>query len=175
MGLRSGAAYLEGLRDGRSLYINGERVDDVTAHPAFQGVLTTLAGLYDAQLDPEFAEVLTVWDDATGEAHSTTLLEARSHEDVLARLRCDRLRTELTYGMMGRLPDFMNAYLLDVRSSLEHVGKHEEAARMGPTSRGCARRTSRSPTRWWTRRATARRRTPRRRRCGSWSVARTAS
>ncbi|WP_326755662.1 4-hydroxyphenylacetate 3-hydroxylase [Streptomyces hirsutus] len=131
MGLRSGAAYLEGLRDGRSLYINGERVDDVTAHPAFQGVLTTLAGLYDAQLDPEFADVLTVWDDATGEAHSTTLLEARSHEDVLARLRCDRLRTELTYGMMGRLPDFMNAYLLDVRSSLEHVGKHEEAARMG--------------------------------------------
>ncbi|CAM5437534.1 hypothetical protein SHIRM173S_00806 [Streptomyces hirsutus] len=131
MGLRSGAAYLEGLRDGRSLYINGERVDDVTAHPAFQGVLTTLAGLYDAQLDPEFADVLTVWDGATGEAHSTTLLEARTHEDVLARLRCDRLRTELTYGMMGRLPDFMNAYLLDVRSSLEHVGKHEEAARMG--------------------------------------------
>ncbi|SDC46680.1 4-hydroxyphenylacetate 3-hydroxylase family protein [Streptomyces prasinopilosus] len=131
MGLRSGAAYLEGLRDGRSLYINGERVDDVTAHPAFQGVLATLAGLYDAQRDPEFADVLTVRDEASGETHSTTLLEARTHEDVLARLRCDRLRTELTYGMMGRLPDFMNAYLLDVASSLAHVGKHEEAARMG--------------------------------------------
>ncbi|MFC9854943.1 4-hydroxyphenylacetate 3-hydroxylase family protein [Streptomyces prasinus] len=131
MGLRSGAAYLEGLRDGRSLYINGERVDDVTAHPAFRGVLTTLAGLYDAQRDPEFADVLTVRDEASGETHSTTLLKARTHDDVRARLRCDRLRTELTYGMMGRLPDFMNAYLLDVESSLAHVGKHEEAARMG--------------------------------------------
>lgn len=130
MGIRSGAAYLEGLRDGRSLYVNGDRVDDVTAHPAFQGVLATLAGLYDAQSDPEFADVLTVRDAATGERHSTTLLEARDHEDVLARQRCDRLRTELTYGMMGRLPDFMNAYLLDVKSSLSHVGKHEEAARM---------------------------------------------
>ncbi len=48
MGLRSGDEYLESLRDGRSLYINGDRVDDVTAHPAFQGALTTLAGLYDA-------------------------------------------------------------------------------------------------------------------------------
>ncbi|WP_406724435.1 4-hydroxyphenylacetate 3-hydroxylase N-terminal domain-containing protein [Streptomyces sp. GD-15H] len=131
MGLRSGAAYLKSLRDGRSLYINGDRVDDVTAHPAFQGVLTTLAGLYDAQLDPEFADVLTVWDTETGEAHSATLLEVHDHDDVLTRQRCDRLRTELTYGMMGRLPDFMNAYLLDVKSSLEHVGKHEEAARMG--------------------------------------------
>ena len=70
-------------------------------------------------------------DTETGETYSTTLLEARDYEDVLARQRCDRLRTELTYGMMGRLPDFMNAYLLDVKSSLEHVGKHEEAARMG--------------------------------------------
>ncbi|EFE66600.1 4-hydroxyphenylacetate 3-hydroxylase N-terminal domain-containing protein [Streptomyces viridosporus] len=130
MGLRSGAAFMESLRDGRSLYIDGERVDDVTAHPAFRGVLTTLAGLYDAQLDPEFADVLTVWDAASGEACSTTLLEARDHGDVLARQRCDRLRTELTYGLMGRLPDFMNAYLLDVKSSLEHVGKHQEAARM---------------------------------------------
>lgn len=131
MGLRSGTAYLRSLQDGRSLYINGDRVDDVTTYPAFQGVLMTLAGLYDAQFDPELADVLTVKDAETGETHSTTLLEAQDYEDVLARQRCDRLRTELTYGMMGRLPDFMNAYLLDVKSGLEHIGKHEEAARMG--------------------------------------------
>ncbi|GAB2859584.1 hypothetical protein GCM10022221_68880 [Actinocorallia aurea] len=34
MGLRSGAEYLASLRDGRILYIDGARVDDVTAHPA---------------------------------------------------------------------------------------------------------------------------------------------
>jgi len=31
----TGAEFLETLRDGREVYIYGERVDDVTTHPAF--------------------------------------------------------------------------------------------------------------------------------------------
>ena len=33
--MRSGADYIAGLRDGRSVYLDGERVDEVTKHPAF--------------------------------------------------------------------------------------------------------------------------------------------
>ena len=32
----NGAEYLESLRDGREIYIYGERVKDVTTHPAFR-------------------------------------------------------------------------------------------------------------------------------------------
>ena len=32
----TGAEYLESLRDGREVYINGERVEDVTTHPAMR-------------------------------------------------------------------------------------------------------------------------------------------
>jgi len=32
----TGAEYLESLRDGREIYIYGERVKDVTTHPAFR-------------------------------------------------------------------------------------------------------------------------------------------
>ena len=32
----TGAEYLESLRDGREVYIYGERVKDVTTHPAFR-------------------------------------------------------------------------------------------------------------------------------------------
>jgi hypothetical protein len=32
----TGAEYLEELRDGREVYIYGERVKDVTTHPAFR-------------------------------------------------------------------------------------------------------------------------------------------
>ena len=46
MGIRSGAEYRESLRDGRSIYVNGERVTDVTAYPPFQGAINTLAMLY---------------------------------------------------------------------------------------------------------------------------------
>ena len=34
---RSGDDYMRALRDGRTVLVNGERVADVTAHPAFAG------------------------------------------------------------------------------------------------------------------------------------------
>ena len=44
----TGAEFLESLRDGREVYIYGERVDDVTTHPAFRNAARTIARLYDA-------------------------------------------------------------------------------------------------------------------------------
>src|SRR5207302_2941483 len=35
----TGAEYVESLRDGRDMYIDGERVADVTAHPAFRNAV----------------------------------------------------------------------------------------------------------------------------------------
>jgi aromatic ring hydroxylase len=40
MGARTGQQYIEGLRDGRSVYVNGELVRDVTSYPR---MLSTLA------------------------------------------------------------------------------------------------------------------------------------
>ena len=31
--MRTGAEYLESLRDGRKVYVGGELVDDITSHP----------------------------------------------------------------------------------------------------------------------------------------------
>ena len=33
--LKTGAEYLESIRDGRKVYIGSEEVTDVTTHPAF--------------------------------------------------------------------------------------------------------------------------------------------
>lgn len=35
-GLLTGETHLESLRDGRAVWIDGSRVDDVTTHPAFR-------------------------------------------------------------------------------------------------------------------------------------------
>jgi aromatic ring hydroxylase len=40
---RSGDDYMRGLRDGREVLLNGERVADVTTHPAFVGGIRTVA------------------------------------------------------------------------------------------------------------------------------------
>src|ERR1051325_1557479 len=55
----TGAEYIESLRDGRAVYINGERVRDVTTHPAFRNSVRSLARLYDALHDPARRDVLT--------------------------------------------------------------------------------------------------------------------
>ena len=58
----TGAEYLESLRDGREIYVYGERVKDVTTHPAFRNAARSIARLYDAlhdrqdQSDPDLAD-----------------------------------------------------------------------------------------------------------------------
>ena len=47
----TGQEYLESLRDGREVYIYGERVKDVTTHPAFRNAARSIARLYDALHD----------------------------------------------------------------------------------------------------------------------------
>ncbi len=58
----TGAEYLASLRDGREVYIYGERVADVTEHPAFRNTARSIARLYDALHDPKTRPVLTSRD-----------------------------------------------------------------------------------------------------------------
>ena len=48
----TGEEYLESLRDGREVWIDGEKVADVTEHPAFRNAARSVARLYDALHDP---------------------------------------------------------------------------------------------------------------------------
>ena len=54
----TGDEYLESLRDGREIWIYGERVKDVTTHPAFRNSARMIARLYDALHDPAQRAVL---------------------------------------------------------------------------------------------------------------------
>src|SRR5689334_18846140 len=56
----NGAEYLESLRDGRDIWIYGEKVGDVTTHPAFRNGVRSIARLYDALHDPATKDELTV-------------------------------------------------------------------------------------------------------------------
>src|SRR3984957_11227701 len=55
----TGAEYIESLKDGREVYIDGERVADVTTHPAFRNAVQAAAALYDYQARPENIECMT--------------------------------------------------------------------------------------------------------------------
>ena len=60
MPVRTGAEYIAGLRENQpEVYLNGERVKEVTAHPALSNGVQTLARLYDMQHDPAIADEMT--------------------------------------------------------------------------------------------------------------------
>ena len=51
--MRTGAEYLRSLNDGRQVFLDGERVKDVTAHRAFREAARSAARLYDIAAAPE--------------------------------------------------------------------------------------------------------------------------
>ena len=92
MAIKTGKEYVDSLRDGRTLYIDGALVNDVTGYPPLQGIIGTLASLYDDQHDPAYRDVLTFASPRTGEPVSKTYLEARTSEDVRQLAGCYHLR-----------------------------------------------------------------------------------
>ncbi len=121
--IRTGAEYRESLRDGRIVYVGGERVRDVTTYSPFRGIVETLASLYDLQ--HEHRDLLTYPSPKTGEPVSLSFLMAETVEEVERRLRAEEFRAEATLGLMGRLPDFMNALVTDAAAVHEVFGRKE--------------------------------------------------
>jgi len=52
MNCKNGAEHLASLRDGRAVFIDGTRIDDVTTHPSFRNAVRSAAALYDFQARP---------------------------------------------------------------------------------------------------------------------------
>jgi len=101
--LRTGKEHLERLRDGRVVYVGNERIDDVTAHPAFRNAARTIASLYDMKADPANSETMSFAED--GERYGMYFLQARSQADLRRRTRAHKMIADMTYGLFGRSPD----------------------------------------------------------------------
>src|SRR4029079_3140853 len=67
---QTGQEYLDSLRDDRTIYIYGERVKDVTTHPAFRNTARMVARLFDELHDPKHADKIMVPTD-TGNGGKT--------------------------------------------------------------------------------------------------------
>ena len=131
MGLKDGRAYAESLRDGREVWVHGEKVPDVTRHSAFVGVIQTIGGLYDLQHRAPTKDVMTYVDE-DGARGSISYMPPRSPEDLLRRRRNTEVWTEQSFGMFGRLPDFCAAMIVgfhDLRDELNalHAGFGDNA------------------------------------------------
>ena len=83
--LRTGKDYIESLRDGREVWIDGEQVQDVPTHPAFAPVVNVRARIYDLAREAGTKDLLTYVDEETAERCATTSRPPRSREDWRAK------------------------------------------------------------------------------------------
>lgn len=108
--MRRGSDYLSALNDGRSVFIDGERVGDVGAHPAFREAARSIARLYDIASDPANRELMTFPSPATGEPVNRCFMIPRSREDLAARRKALQRWAEESFGFMGRTPDHVAGF-----------------------------------------------------------------
>ena len=120
-GIRNGAQYLEGLRDDREVWINGERVADVTAHPGLARGAETLAGFLDRQHDPQYRDKRTYVDD-DGDRCAMSFLIPKSKDDIVRRGAAFYEWATWSHGMFGRTPDYKNSSLMAFAAASEFLG-----------------------------------------------------
>ncbi len=107
--MRRAADYVASLKDGRAVFLDGERVADVTSHPAFAESVRRVAERYEAARTAE--DVTTCVDPATGRRIGAMWLIPRSAEDLGRRRAVHRFWAEGSYGLMGRTPDHVASVL----------------------------------------------------------------
>lgn len=120
MGVRTGHEYLEGLRDGRVVYVGSERVNDVTADDRFGRAAETVAALFDLKHDRAVRSDLVV-DDGENEPYSTYFLIPRTKGDLEARARCHQRMADRACGLLGRAPDHVASLITGLATAAEVI------------------------------------------------------
>src|ERR1700732_4527530 len=103
----TGAEYLASLRDDREVYIYGERVKDVTTHPAFRNAAASIALLYDALPDDKTKAALTAPTDTGSSGYTHKFFKAaHSAGDVIAQRDAIAAWARISYAWRGRRHDY---------------------------------------------------------------------
>jgi 4-hydroxyphenylacetate 3-monooxygenase len=128
---KTGAEHIASLRDGRTVHIDGQRVDDVTEHPAFRNVVRSAAALYDYQARPENLEAMTFQPPGQPPGAPRRVNRCwqipRSYEELVTRRQALTQWSRQTFGFMGRSPDHVASSLVGQVIGVEVFRRHGPA------------------------------------------------
>src|ERR1039458_5936704 len=107
MGARSGTNYLSSLKKLKAeIWLGGERVGEVTSHPAFRNCARSIASLYDMQM--ERVEQMTFRTDDGGRS-GLSFIQPKSVDEVRKRSRMMAAWANFSGGMLAYTSDYFNA------------------------------------------------------------------
>ena len=101
--IRTGQQYRDSIRDGRRIFIGGERVKDVTSHPMFKPLVDIRARFYDMQHDAKTRELMTYQEG--GEVHAVGNMLPYSRSDWWTKRRATDALLEEIGGVVTRVGD----------------------------------------------------------------------
>ncbi len=124
--LRTGKQYIAALKDGRKVYLGGELVSDVTEHPGFRNAVQSVAALYDITSAPADRKRLTYKDPETDKDCNAIFLRPRSAEDLRQRRNVHEAWADSTWGLIGRAPDHVAAFMTGMACMPEIADAHDQ-------------------------------------------------
>jgi 4-hydroxyphenylacetate 3-monooxygenase len=122
---KTGADHVKSLKDGRTVYIDGQLVGDVTEHPAFRNAVKSAAALYDFQASPENLELMTFVPAGSQRRVNRAWQMPRNYAEMVLRRKALQAWASLHYGFMGRSPDHVASTLVGQRMGLELFQKYD--------------------------------------------------
>jgi 4-hydroxyphenylacetate 3-monooxygenase len=126
----TGKEYLDSLRGPREIWIYGERVKDLTTHPAFRNPARMIARLYDALHDPAHRAMLTCETDTGSGGYTHKFFRApTSAADLVGARDAIAAWARMTYGWMGRSPDYKAAFLATLGANADFYAPYQDNAR----------------------------------------------
>jgi 4-hydroxyphenylacetate 3-monooxygenase len=126
MGIRTGKELLQSLRDDRQVFIDGERIQDVTVDQRLAAAARSLAELYDMQHEAALVDRTTFLSPTSGERVGLSFIEPRSVDDLIRRRDMVKIWMDATCGMFGRSPDFMNIFVTAFASAADDFGHKDK-------------------------------------------------
>jgi 4-hydroxyphenylacetate 3-monooxygenase len=125
MPARTGQQYIESLKaHPAEIWVGGERVEDVTTHPATRNAVRSYARLYDMQHAPGLQDTMT-YALPGGERVGMSFLLPTSVDDLARRHAMMRVWAEYSGGMMGRTPDYLNASVMAMGAAATYFGAND--------------------------------------------------
>lgn len=97
MALKTAEQFRESVRDGRLVYLDGEKVKDVTTHPRLKVATDTAAFDYELAEMPEYRDLAVVKDKQTGDEYSRYFHRPQNGEDLLKRHELMLVASRLNY------------------------------------------------------------------------------
>lgn len=114
-GIRTGEHFKQSLNDGRSVWVDGKKIDNVSTADGFSGAIQTMADLYDMQFSEQQDEMTVLDED--GVRISASYLMSKTQDDLKLKRANSEIWSRKTLGFMGRFPDYCSNLIVGLRNT----------------------------------------------------------